>query len=168
MPWVATSRAARSFAYMAELQAAPSDEIKLMGMAIRAMRLARGLSQQQAAERLAVTRNAWQLYESGQRQVVLRADYQQRLATALGGDVEELMLHRAKLGARTIRQVRPQAGFQDGLAAMAQRHDVRTATFPLTEGEVTLTYPASMTAESFAQLEQYLEIFIRANRPPPN
>lgn len=133
-----------------------------MGQAIRALRMHRGMSQQSAANAAQVTKTAWQNYENG-RAVVLRTDLQARLAKALGSDRRELMLQLAALTPAAERSSVSSFGVQDtgpGLDPFQQR-----AVFPLREGEVTLTFPADLSAESFIQLESYLSTFLKARRP---
>lgn len=133
-----------------------------MGQAIRALRMHRGMSQQSAANAAQVTKTAWQNYENG-RAVVLRTDLQARLAKALGSDRRELMLQLAALTPAAERSSVSSFGVQDtgpGLDPFLQR-----AVFPLREGEVTLTFPADLSAESFIQLESYLSTFLKARRP---
>jgi hypothetical protein len=41
------------------------------------------------------------------------------------------------------------------------RHGLLQEIFNLEEGSVTLTYPASLSAESYQDLSDYLELFLR-------
>jgi hypothetical protein len=38
---------------------------------------------------------------------------------------------------------------------------MRKAMFPLVEGDVTLTFPADLSADSFDELNSYLQIFLK-------
>lgn len=67
----------------------------LLGLAITAMRKRRGFTQATAAERFDVSTQAWGRYEKGERRL---PEHKLRdIAVALGGDLEELMLERARL-----------------------------------------------------------------------
>lgn len=65
-----------------------------MGRALRALRERAGLTQDQAGEALGVTRQAWQNYEGGARNTLLRTDLQERLAHALGLERADLIRER--------------------------------------------------------------------------
>lgn len=72
----------------------PQEQAVAIGRAIRALRERAGLTQEDAAEALGVRRQAWQNYESGARQTVLRTDLQERLAAALGLERADLLRER--------------------------------------------------------------------------
>ena len=133
-----------------------AEEARTMGRAIKALREARSLTQQDAAEALGVTRTAWQNYENG-RAVILRTDVQRRLLKALGSDEDELAAHVASiqsLGRRTGQVV-----------AMPERFDIQPrgqAVFPLSEGDVVVTFPPDLSNEGFAELAEYLNLFLKA------
>ena len=40
----------------------------------------------------------------------------------------------------------------------------RQAIFPVSEGDVTITFPAELSAEGFEELGQYLDIFLKKQR----
>jgi transcriptional regulator with XRE-family HTH domain len=75
---------------MPKSDAKPLDA-KLFGEALRRVRVRADLTQEKAAERMGVTRQAWQNYEKGDRQAVLRSDLQERLAEALGVSRADLL-----------------------------------------------------------------------------
>lgn len=73
-----------------------------MGAAIRNLRersrpAGKRMSQDEAAAKLGMTRQAWQSYEAGDRQVVLRSDVQERIAEALDTTVEALLFEYDKI-----------------------------------------------------------------------
>jgi transcriptional regulator with XRE-family HTH domain len=161
------------FAPMAAMRQQPppataTDEAKALGLALRSLRMKRNITQEAASEAMGVTRTAWQNYENG-RAVILRMDLQASLAAALGATREDLMLERNRIAIGAVRATRSPSGFaEEGPPPPVFGADLRTASFPLPEGEVTITFPASLSPDSFMQLEGYLEVFLRANRPPAN
>lgn len=130
-----------------------------MGRALKALRESRELTQQEAADRAGVTRTAWQNYESG-RAVILRSDLQRRLARSLGADEEELALH-----AESFRNI----GRRSTAASLSAHDRAQSfdglprgqAVFPLAEGEVVITFPQDLSREGFAEMAQYLSIFLK-------
>lgn len=104
---------------------APTDDLldparleqRRIGQALKRMREDRGLTQAKAAERFNVSTQAWQRYESGERQWT---QYKMaRVAEALGGDLEELLRYRSMLDAPpgTVGEV---IGLNDRGRAFAQ------------------------------------------------
>ena len=75
----------------------PTKEMAKIGRAIVWLRKDADLSQQAAADRMGITRQAWQQYEAGDRQVVLRTDVQEQIAAALGTNRATLMMVKARL-----------------------------------------------------------------------
>lgn len=131
-----------------------SQESREIGEALRSLRDAKGLTQDEAAGRMGVTRTAWQNYEGG-RSVVLRTDQQSRMAAALGATREELMavLRRITDGQHSALAVHEPATVFAG-PGRAQ------AIFPTGEGDLILSYPAALSAGSKRQLKSYLSIFL--------
>lgn len=74
-----------------------SREIAALGDALRRLREAQGLTQEAAADRYGVKRQAWQNYEAGARQVLLRHDIQIGLAEAIGVTHQQLLDERDKV-----------------------------------------------------------------------
>jgi phage repressor protein C with HTH and peptisase S24 domain len=74
-----------------------SDELRAMAAAIRSLRVRVGISQPAAAEALGVSRQAWQNYEAGERQNILRSDVQAQIARALGLQREDLLREAERL-----------------------------------------------------------------------
>ena len=87
---------------------AASDELRAMAAAIRSLRVRAGLAQPQAAEALGVSRQAWQNYEAGSRQNILRSDVQHQIARALGTDREHLLREADRLAG--VQEVSPGLG----------------------------------------------------------
>lgn len=137
----------------------PADEARVFGRALKALRERQGLTQQEAADRMGVTKTAWQNYEAG-RPVILRTDMQARLTEALGLDRSELVFQAVAL---TPPDSRP--ALSSGPEPTGRAPGVAQAVFPLREGPVTLSFPTELSAESFAQLEAYLTTFLSARRP---
>lgn len=129
-----------------------------MGRALKLLRERSGLTQDAAAARMRVTKTAWQNYENG-RAIVLRSDFQQRAAAALGHDVEALMA--------TLREVSghpppaPVIGVAEPTSPFMQQ-----AIFPLREGDVTVSYPANLSPQGFQELRDYLDLFLRRAQSP--
>ncbi|HEX7887291.1 MAG TPA: LexA family transcriptional regulator [Phenylobacterium sp.] len=84
----------------------PQEQAAALGKALKALRERAGMTQEAAAEALGVTRQAWQNYEAGGRNTILRTDLQERLASALGLERSDLLRERDRqagvpTGART-------------------------------------------------------------------
>lgn len=77
-----------------------TDQAKLLGDAIRTLRERGGLTQADAAAEIGITRQAWQNYESGNRQTILRSDLQDDIAKALGLTRQDLLRERDRLHGR--------------------------------------------------------------------
>lgn len=96
----------------------PSMEIAAMAKALRLLREEAGLKQAEAADRAGVTRQAWQNYEAGARQAIMRSDKQHELATALGSTRETLLLYRSRLsGPRAVNELGAMGMAERGWAA---------------------------------------------------
>ncbi len=72
----------------------PGDQAQTLGEAVRALRERAGLTQAAAAALAGVTRQAWQNYEAGNRQAILRTDLQDELARALGVTRDDILAER--------------------------------------------------------------------------
>lgn len=140
---------------------APSAQAREIGQALKLLRERKGLTQDQAAERRGVTRTAWQNYESG-RAVVLRMDMQDGLALAVGATRAELL--------DCLREVQRRAGSPTPNGGMEEMGVVfsgpgrRVFNIPLDEGDVIISYPANLSAASFAELEEHIALFLRRGR----
>lgn len=71
-------------------------EMAALAKALRLLREEIGLTQADAADAAGMTRQAWNNYENGSRQAILRSDKQHELARALGASRETLLLYRAR------------------------------------------------------------------------
>lgn len=92
---LATTVAVRPNAGMTNKRAqAGSENDRLYGRAIAVIRMRQGMSQQQAAEGLGVTTQAWQNYEGGLRKSIFTVEGLGRLATAL--DVDPALIEQVK------------------------------------------------------------------------
>jgi transcriptional regulator with XRE-family HTH domain len=139
-----------------------SEQAKDMGRALKAMRDARGLTQQAAAELMGVSRQTLQNYENG-RAIILRIDVQTRLARALGGERDELLSHLEVIQGHGRVAMRA-----DGAQEATRPYDVGLngqAVFPLREGKVTVTFPENLSPEGFAELADYLALFLKTRAP---
>lgn len=90
-------------------QTATTDEAEIMGRAIAMARERAGLSQEDLAERMAVSRQTISRYESG-RAAVLRSDLQRRVADALGISLDDLMAERDNLVFPDFKGRKPNGG----------------------------------------------------------
>lgn len=74
-------------------------EAQAIGLALRRLRERAGLTQGQAADSMAppMTAQAWQRYETGERQVILRSDLQEKVASAVNATTAELQKERDML-----------------------------------------------------------------------
>lgn len=86
---------------------APQNSIDAVARAIEALRTRAGITQQDAADQMGVTRQAWQHYEAGARQAVLRSDMQERLAEALGVERADLLREMDRQAGRATTEARP-------------------------------------------------------------
>ncbi len=43
--------------------------------------------------------------------------------------------------------------------------DARQAVFPVSDGDVVISFPPNMTPDGFKELEAYFAIFLKANAP---
>lgn len=91
-----------------------------MGRALRALRERAGVTQEAAADAMSMTRQAWQNYEAGNRQTILRTDMQDRLATALGLTREDLARERDR-----------QAGVEPEPASFGVRESAQVYQLPV-------------------------------------
>lgn len=71
----------------------PSAAVRAYAAAIRRLRVTAHLTQEEAAARMEVSKQAWQQYEAAGVKSVLNLDTQERIVAALGSSLEEL--HRA-------------------------------------------------------------------------
>lgn len=137
-----------------------AQEAREVGDALRALRERRGFTQERAAEALRVSRTAWQNYESG-RPVVLRTDMQLRLAQALGAKREDLLaILREQQGATASHSA---FGVEE-TGMLFSGPGRQQAIFPLSEGDVIVSYPAGLTPDGFQELNDYLELFLKRAR----
>lgn len=74
----------------------------MIGRAILHLRKDADLSQEAAADRMGITRQAWQQYEAGERQVVMRSDTQDQIAEALGTTRATLLMIKARLAGESF------------------------------------------------------------------
>lgn len=74
-------------------------EAQALGLALKQLREREGMTQQQAADAMEppVTPQAWQRYERGERQVILRSDLQEKVAAAVKATPAELQKVRDML-----------------------------------------------------------------------
>ncbi|MFZ4605179.1 MAG: helix-turn-helix domain-containing protein [Caulobacter sp.] len=87
-------------------------EITALAKALKMLREQSGLSQQAAADQAGITRQAWQNYETGARQSILRSDKQDELARALGFSRETLLLQKTR-GVSAAQGAPPAFGMTD-------------------------------------------------------
>lgn len=132
-----------------------------MGRAIRAVRLRQNITQTDAAERASVSRTSWVSWEDG-RPMVLRSDVQDRIAQVLGVDREELLLEQVRQREHASRN--PRATGAGEREADWRGPDRETAVFPLKAGRVVIEFPAGMDADSWEELEEYLQLFLKRRR----
>lgn len=71
--------------------ASAADQAQALGLALRALRERAGMTQDEAGGAIGLTRQAWQNYEAGVRNSILRTDLQERLARALGLERPDLL-----------------------------------------------------------------------------
>lgn len=93
---VAATRRSEFRSHMATDTRQPTtqEQARAIGAALKALRDRADLTQEQAAERMGVTRQGWQKYEAEGKPVVLRTDMQDRLAAAIGLTREDLLRER--------------------------------------------------------------------------
>lgn len=136
---------------------APNDEAREVGEAQRILRERRGVTQEQAAEAMRVSRTAYQNYENG-RQAVMRTDLQSRMAEAVGATREDLLavLRELQRGQGHSRH----SGLEEPAAIYAGPGRAQ-AIFPTAAGDVIVSYPAHMTDEARRELSIYLTTWLK-------
>lgn len=85
----------------------PSSDLAAFAKAIKRLRQRADITQAEAALRIGQTKQSWQAYEDGKRQVILRIDVQERVARALGVTRDELVEERERLGAANEDRFEP-------------------------------------------------------------
>ncbi len=129
---------------------------KAVGRALKRMREQSGMTQEEAAEKVGITRTAYQNYENG-REAVLDGDLQQRLADALGGDRLELLeAENPHLLAHRSSEVHEAATPFEGPTRRTGR-----AVFPLDEGDVVISFPPELSPEGRERLADYLTVWLK-------
>jgi transcriptional regulator with XRE-family HTH domain len=123
----------------------PTELAVATGEALKRLREQARMSQEQAAGVVGVSRQAWQLYEKGSRQLILRQDVQERLAGAVGSDIEMLLFERAKLlewvpgGARKTATVREESNvIEIPVWGRARAGIIGAQVYDMTEPERTI------------------------------
>lgn len=129
-----------------------SQEAREMGAALRALRLVKGLTQDDAATAMGVTRTAWQNYESG-RALILRTDMQERLARSLSASRLELLEQLRTLSADNHSALEQTSA---SIHAGPGRHQ---AVFPTGEGDVIISYPSGLSDVGRRRMLTYLQVF---------
>lgn len=101
-----------------------ADQARTLGDAIRALRERVDMTQSEAAKAIGVTRQAWQNYEAGARQAILRSDLQDQIARALGVNRADLVRERdRRLGLPGMAEAAPEpmkGGFAYELAVLGR------------------------------------------------
>lgn len=72
-------------------------ELKLLGRALAQLRADRGFTQDTASAAFGTSPQNWAKYENGRAPTLYRPDVQRRLTKAIGSDMEELQMVRARL-----------------------------------------------------------------------
>jgi transcriptional regulator with XRE-family HTH domain len=104
--------------------------MSFIGRAIQHLRKDADLSQETVADRMGITRQAWQQYEAGERQVVMRSDVQDQIAEALGTTRATLLMVKARLAGESFTPPdgRPSAGSGE-VAFLSVSDPVRAGAF---------------------------------------
>lgn len=90
-----------------------AEQARTLGDAIRALRERIGLTQGDAGKAIGITRQAWQNYEAGNRQAILRSDLQDEIARALGVSREDILRERDRRLGQSSMSEGPQEPFKN-------------------------------------------------------
>lgn len=158
------------FYRMANPPTDPIPEAKILGRALKALRKRMGHTQATAAEAAGVEPLTWRRYEAGARKPTLAK--LQELCSAIGSSRDELLSEMARIGSGATPPSPPGGlseretrGFQPGPIAGPLAGSQRQAVFTLEEGDVTITFPAALSAASRRELSEYLATFQRRLAP---
>lgn len=108
----------------------PTRDMANIGRAIQHLRKDADLSQEAVADRMGITRQAWQQYEAGERQIVMRSDTQDQIAEALGVTRATLLMVKARLAGESFTPPEARVGGAPADAAFLSIADpVRAGAF---------------------------------------
>lgn len=144
-------------------------ELDLLARALKVMREEAGLTQEEAGQRAEprLSKQAWGLHENRRAKQLLTPGIQSRLAAALGGTREDLLLIKDRIASmgsayrpvpKAVRDLADRGREFEGALAMRQ------AQFPTRDGDVILSYPRDLTPEGLNDLESYFTLFIATAR----
>lgn len=128
------------------------------------------MTQEEAATRMGVERQAWNNYEKGKRANVLHQSMQDQIARALGVTREELLLeyqHQTGEAPPAPRAERRPDAWEDRAArygAVAEGGKTR-AEIPLGRGRAVLTYPDDLDDVGRRHLADWLQLLARQIAP---
>lgn len=112
-----------------------STEAESVGAALQAIRERAGVSQEQLAEKLSVSRQTISRYESG-RAVVLRSDVQRSILDALGASMEDLTAEQNNVTHLSFPGRAPAARESNGAGVFKTVVAVQTLPEPREDGEI--------------------------------
>lgn len=146
-----------------------------VGQAIARLRERAGLTQAQAAAAIednggSMSPQYWGMHENGQVAGIFRPNAQRKLLDAIGCTLEDLEAelasgeHTSRRMGRMARELSPGPDAR----RLALDAEQRTATFPLSEGNVTLTFPSDLSPAGYKELKAYLELFLATLAPAEN
>lgn len=142
-------------------------DLVLIGLALKALRDARGITQSEAAARSvpSVTSQYWGMYERGLVKKLRSPALQRRLLAAIDASYEDLQQAMAELQAEGADSPTPSRlkAIAGGLSDQPSQRQtaVKQAVFQLSEGQASITYPSNLSAAGFQELAAYLSLFLK-------
>lgn len=148
-------------------------DAQAIGQALKAIRERLGLRQPHVAEAAGLTAQYVSMIETGKVPGLVKPATQRKIIEALNAALEARD-GRAPSPPVTISDLDAElAGVGDTprarLARIARElttapdPELRQAVFPVSDGDVVISFPAHMTPEGFKELEAYFAIFLKAN-----
>lgn len=147
-------------------------ERRRVGQAIAALRITKGLTQDEAGARSRppMTSQHWGNHETGNVRGIHEPPVLRKLLDAIGATQEELdreLMRQDAVGpaaSRMSHMSRELSGFGES-AGRPFDVGIREAVFPLRDGQVTLRFPADLSPGGFKELADYLAVFLKTNAP---
>ncbi len=139
---------------------------KLYGAILAKLRDERGLTQEQAstAARPEMTAQNWARYEGGQAPSITDPIVRRRFLEAIGASEEDFqreLSNPTRANPASARVSRLSRAFEAMPESSRARDDRRQAVFPLSEGEVVISFPADLSPDGVEELKEYFNIFVK-------
>lgn len=137
---------------------------RLYGITVARMRDARGHTQESAAAAAQpdMSSQNWGRYETGMAAGITDPIMRRRLLTAIGATEEEFQAELARASGEDTQSSRLNrlAGAISNDDARQISPESRQAVFPLSEGDLIVTFPRHLTAEGRKEMKRYLDLLM--------